>query len=89
MFSMVVVTCNGRGDVRSSTRIVKYDSEKNAFMSKDGEGFRRIEESLIRLLTSTNVEDYEIKVEKSAVLYRYPNSKGMTNWRKLTFSVVR
>ena len=80
---------NGRGDVRTATRIVKYDSEKNVFVGKHGEGFRDIEDSLLRLLTATNPDDYEIKVEKSAVLYRYPNSNGMTNWRKLTFSVIR
>ena len=80
---------NGRGEVRSATRIVGYDTNKKNLLGTHAGGFRDIEESLIRLLTSTNVEDYEIKVEKSAVLYRYPNSKGMTNWRKLTFSVVK
>lgn len=80
---------NGRGDVRTATRIVKYDSEKNVFVGKYGEGFRDIEDSLLRLLTATNPDDYEIKVEKSAVLYRYPNGNGMTGWRKLTFSVIR
>ena len=80
---------NGRGEVRSATRIVGYDTTKKNLLGTHAGGFRDIEESLIRLLTSTNVEDYEIKVEKSAVLYRYPNSKGMTNWRKLTFSVVK
>ena len=80
---------NGRGEVRTATRIVKYDSESNTFVGKHGEGFRGIEDSLLRLLTTTNPDEYEIKVEKSAVLYRYPNSKGMTNWRKLTFSVIR
>lgn len=80
---------NGRGDVRTATRIVKYDSEKNVFVGKYGEVFRDIEDSLLRLLTATNPDDYEIKVEKSAVLYRYPNGNGMTNWRKLTFSVIR
>ena len=80
---------NGRGEVKSSTRIVKYDSEKNAFLGKHGNGFRDIEESVIRLLTSTNPDDYEIKVEKSAILYRWQVNEGMTNWRKLSFSVVR
>jgi hypothetical protein len=80
---------NGRGEVKSSTRIVKYDSEKNAFLGKYGDGFRDIEESVIRLLTSTNPDDYEIKVEKSAILYRWQVNEGMTNWRKLSFSVVR
>lgn len=80
---------NGRGDVRSATRIVKYDSKKNTFVGKCGEGFRNIEESLLRLLTTTNPDDYEIKIEKSTVLYRWPNSNGMTNWRKLTFSVIK
>jgi hypothetical protein len=80
---------NGRGEVKSSTRIVKYDSEKNAFLGKHGDGFRDIEESVIRLLTSTNPDDYEIKVEKSAILYRWQVNEGMTNWRKLSFSVVR
>jgi hypothetical protein len=80
---------NGRGDVRSATRIVKYDSESNTFVGKHGEGFRDIEDSLLRLLTATNPDDYEIKVEKSAVLYRWHNSNGMANWRKLTFSVIK
>ena len=80
---------NGHGDVRISTRIVKFDSKKNKFLGKYGEDFRNIEDSLLRLLTTTNPDEYEIKVEKSAVLYRWPNSKGMTNWRKLTFSVVK
>ena len=80
---------NGRGDVRTSTRIVKYDSKKNKFLGKYGEGFKNIEESLLRLLTTTNPDEYEIKVEKSAVLYRWQDGNGMSNWRKLTFSVVR
>lgn len=80
---------NGRGDVRSATRIVKYDSESNTFVGKHGDGFKLVEDSVLHLLTTTNPDEYEIKVEKSAVLYRWPNSNGMTNWRKLTFRVVR
>lgn len=80
---------NGRGEVKSSTRIVKYDSEKNAFLGKHGDGFRDIEESVMQLLTSTNPDNYEIKVEESTILYRWQINDGMTNWRKLSFRVVR
>ena len=85
MFSIIA----GSGKDKNVARIVKYDEANGVLLSRHGDGFKLVEDSVLRLLTATNIDEYEIKVEKSAVLYRWPNSKGMTNWRKLSFSVVR
>ena len=82
-----IITGNGKD--KDGARIVKYDDANGVLLSKHGDGFKLVEDSVLRLLTTTNPDEYEIKVEKSAVLYRWPNSKGMTNWRKLTFRVIR
>ena len=82
-----IITGNGKD--KDGARIVKYDDANGVLLSKHGDGFKLVEDSVLRLLTTTNPDEYEIKIEKSAVLYRWPNSKGMTNWRKLTFSVIR
>ena len=85
MFSIIA----GSGKDKNVARIVKYDEANGVLLSKHGDGFKLVEDSVLRLLTATNIDEYEIIVEKSAVLYRWPNSKGMTNWRKLTFRIVR
>lgn len=71
-----------------NTRIIKYNPETNEIFSKNGDEMKKIDRGLCRFLRGED-NDYEIKVKKGVVMFRRNSLEEMSNWRKLTFSIVK
>jgi hypothetical protein len=80
---------NKYGDKRLNTRIIKYNESDNACFRTDGKKLIHIEYGLSEFLSGNYADTYEIKVKKSCIMFRWQHKEEMTNWRMLTFSVVK
>ena len=77
------------GNKRSNVRIVNYNEDDNVCRFMFGQDQRKVQYGLPQFLSGDFANTYEIKVKKSAIMFRWMNNGEMTNWRVLTFSVIK